>query len=236
MKGLAPHCRFVGIFAVLLALAACDAAMLKERDDASAEGSGSGGASDASPSGDLSTDAAPDAGTADGTGDVAEIIDTQDDSAIAPDGSADAEGSDASGEDTTAPEPIGPWMEIGHGETGFESVDENTLVSCIFGPQGSYHVWAAIRLHNIEPSAVLVDTTAEIGGTAVGAGFAAPLNSEWTVNPDGTADIFGQFLYLDFGINFPALSEQPVTLRATARSNSVNMVVATATGRFLCTQ
>jgi hypothetical protein len=236
MKGLAPHCRFVGIFAFLLALAACDAVTPQERDDASAEGRGSGGAFDASPSSDLSNDAVSDAGTADGTGDVAEIIDAQHDSATSPDGSADAEGSDAAEEDTTPPEPIGPWMEIGQGESAFEGVNESSAVACVFGPQGSYHVWAAIRLHNIEPSAVLVDTTAEIGGTAVGAGFAAPLNSEWTINPDGTADIFGQFLYLDFGIDFPALSDLPVTLRATARSDSVNMVVATATGRFLCIQ
>ena len=236
MKGLAPHRRFVALSALLLSLAACSAAPLQGPADAAAEGSGSSGRSDASPSSDLSNDAVSDASTVDGTGDVGEIIDAQDDAATSPDGSADAEGSDAAGEDATPPEPSGPWMEIGHGETGFESVDESSLVSCIFGPQGSYHVWAAIRLHNIEPSAVLVDTTAEIGGTAVGAGFAAPRNSEWTVNPDGTADIFGQFLYLDFGTNFPALSEQPVTLRATARSDSVNMVVATATGRFLCIQ
>lgn len=235
MKGLAPHCRFVGIFALLLALAACDAATLQERDVASAEGSGSGGASDASPSSNLSDDAVSDAGSADGTGDLGEIIDAQDDSATSHDGSADAEGSDAADTETT-PAPIGPWMEIGQGESAFEGVNESSAIACVFGPQGSYHVWAAIRLHNIEPSAVLIDTTAEIGGAAVGAGFAAPLNSEWTVNPDGTADIFGQFLYLDFGINFPALSEQPVTLRATARSDSVNMVVATATGRFLCIQ
>jgi hypothetical protein len=84
--------------------------------------------------------------------------------------------------------------------------------------------------------AIRVETFADIGGTQVGTGSATPLNAEWTVNPDGTADIFGQFLYLDFGINFPALSEQPVTLRATAHSDSGNMVVATATGRFLCIQ
>lgn len=235
MRGLAPHCRFVGIFAIFVALVACDAATLQERDDTSAEGSGSGGASDASPSSDLPNDAVSDASTVDGTGDVGEIIDAQDDAAISPGGSADAEGSDAADTETT-PAPLGPWMEIGHGETGFESVDENTLVSCIFGPQGSYHVWAAIRLHNIPPLAIRVETFADIGGTQVGTGSATPLNAEWTVNPDGTADIFGQFLYLDFGINFPALSEQPVTLRATARSDSVNMVVATATGRFLCIQ
>lgn len=235
MKGPAPHCRFVGVFAFLLALAACDAVTQQEHDDASAEGRGSGGAFDASPSSDLSNDAVSDAGAADDTGDVGEIIDAQDDAATSPDGSADAEGSDAADTETT-PAPLGPWMEIGQGESAFEGVNESSAVACVFGPQGSYHVWAAIRLHNIEPSAVLVDTTAEIGGRAIGAGFAAPLNSEWTVNPDGTADIFGQFLYLDFGINFLALSEQPVTLRATARSDSVNMVVATATGRFLCIQ
>lgn len=235
MTGLAPHFRFLGIVAILLALAACDAMPLQELVDATAEGSGSRGTLDASASSDVLNDAVSEAGTAGGTGDVGEIIDAQDETAISPDGSADAEGRDAADTETT-PEPLGPWMEIGQGEIGFESVDENTLVSCIFGPQGSYHVWAAIRLHNIHPTAVRVDTTAEIGGTAVGAGFAAPLNSEWTVNPDGTADIFGQFLYLDFGIDFPALSEQSVTLRATARSDSVNMVVATATGRFLCIQ
>ena len=236
MRGLAPHRRFVALLALLLSLAACSAAPLQGPKDAAAEGSGSGGRSDASPSSDLSNDAVSDASTVDGVEDVSDRVDVQADSAVSPEGSADAEGSDAAGEDTTPPEPIGPWMEIGHGETGFESVDENTLVSCIFGPQGSYHVWAAIRLHNIPPLAIRVETFADIGGTQVGAGSATPLNAEWTVNPDGTADIFAQFLYLDFGINFPALSEQPVTLRAIARSDSVNMVVATATGRFLCIQ
>ena len=235
MKGLAPHRRFVALSALLLSLAACSAAPLQGPVDAAAEGSGSSGRSDASPSCDLSNDAVSDASTVDGTGDVGEIIDAQDDAATSPDGSADAEGSDA-GDTDPMPEPVGPWIEIGQGERGFDSVDESSLVSCIFGPQGSYHIWAAIRLHNIDPSSIRVDTFADIGGTRVGVGSATPLNSEWTVNPDGTADIFGQFLYLDFGIDFPALSEQSVTLRATVRSASVDTVSATATGRFLCIQ
>ena len=234
MRGLAPDRRFVALSALLLSLAACSATTLPE--PAGAEGSGSGDASDASASIDVLNDAVSDASTVDGVEDVFDQIDVQTDSTVSPDGSADAEGSDAAAEDTLPPEPIGPWVEIGQGEIGFESVDENTLVNCIFGPQGSYHIWAAIRLHNIPPLALRVETFADIGGTQVGTGSATPLNAEWTVNPDGTADIFGQFLYLDFGINFPALSEQSVTLRATVRSASVDTVSATATGRFLCIQ
>ena len=234
MRGLAPDRRFVALSALLLSLAACSATTLPE--PAGAEGSGSGDASDASASIDVLNDAVSDASTVDGVEDVFDQIDVQTDSTVSPDGSADAEGSDAAAEDTLPPEPIGPWVEIGQGEIGFESVDENTLVNCIFGPQGSYHIWASIRLHNIPPLAIRVETFADIGGTQVGTGSATPLNAEWTVNPDGTADIFGQFLYLDFGINFPALSEQSVTLRATVRSASVDTVSATATGRFLCIQ
>ena len=234
MRGLAPDRRFVALSALLLSLAACSATTLPE--PAGAEGSGSGDASDASASIDVLNDAVSDASTVDGVEDVFDQIDVQTDSTVSPDGSADAEGSDAAAEDTLPPEPIGPWVEIGQGEIGFESVDENTLVNCIFGPQGSYHIWAAIRLHNIPPLAIRVETFADIGGTQVGTGSATPLNAEWTVNPDGTADIFGQFLYLDFGINFPALSEQSVTLRATVRSASVDTVSASATGRFLCIQ
>ena len=234
MRGLAPDRRFVALSALLLSLAACSATTLPE--PAGAEGSGSGDASDASASIDVLNDAVSDASTVDGVEDVFDQIDVQTDSTVSPDGSADAEGSDAAADDTLPPEPFGPWMEIGQGEIGFESVDENTLVNCIFGPQGSYHIWASIRLHNIPPLAIRVETFADIGGTQVGTGSATPLNAEWTVNPDGTADIFGQFLYLDFGIDFPALSEQSVTLRATVRSASVDTVSATATGRFLCIQ
>ena len=236
MRGLAPDLRFVALPALLLSLAACSATTLQEPAGAAAEGSGSGDASEASDSSDALGDAVSDASTVDGAEDSSNLIDAQADSAISPDGSADAEGSDAAAEDTTLPVPPGPWIEIGQGEIGFESIDENTLVNCIFGPQGSYHIWAAIRLHNIPPLAIRVETFADIGGTQVGVGSATPLDSEWTLNPDGTADIFGQFLYLDFGIDFPALSEQSVTLRAPVRSASVGTVSATATGRFLCIQ
>ena len=235
MRGLAPHCRFVALSSLLLSLAACSAAPLQEPADATPDGSGSGGAPDAGASGEGVTDAASDASTVDGVEDISDLVDVQTDTLLPPDGSADAEGSDA-GDTDPMPEPVGPWIEIGQGERGFDSVDESSLVSCIFGPQGSYHIWAAIRLHNIDPSSIRVDTFADIGGTRVGVGSATPLNSEWTVNPDGTADIFGQFLYLDFGIDFPALSEQSVTLRATVRSASVDTVSATATGRVLCIQ
>ncbi len=236
MRGMAPHRRFVALSALLLSLAACSATTLQEPAGAAAEGSGSGEASEASDSSEASNEAVLDASTVDGAEDISDLVDVQTDSALSPDGSADAEGSDAAAEDVSPPEPRGPWIEIGQGEIGFESIDDNTLVNCIFGPQGSYHIWAAIRLHNIPPLAIRVETFADIGGTQVGTGSATPLNAEWTVNPDGTADIFGQFLYLDFGIDFPSLSEQSVTLRATVRSASVDTVSATATGRFLCIQ
>ena len=236
MRGLAPHRRFVALLALLLSLAACSAAPLRGPADAAAEGGGSGDASDAGASADGADNAVSDANNVDSVNDISDPIDAQADSASSPDGSADAEGSDVAAEETTPPEQLGPWVEIGQGERGFEGVDESREVTCIFGPQGSYHVWAAIRLHNIPPLAIRVDTFAEIGGTQVGVGSATPLNSEWTVNPDGTADIFGQFLYLDFGIDFASLSDLPVTLRATVRSDSIHMVSATATGRFLCIQ
>ena len=234
MRGLAPDRRFVALSALLLSLAACSATTLPE--PAGAEGSGSGDASDASASIDVLNDAVSDASTVDGVEDISDVVDVQTDSAVSPDSSADAEGSDAAAEDTLPPEPLGPWVEIGQGERAFEGVDESSEVACVFGPQGSYHIWAAIRLHNIPPLAIRVETFADIGGNQIGTGSATPLNAEWTVNPDGTADIFGQFLYLDFGIDFPALSEQSVTLRATVRSASVDTVSATATGRFLCIQ
>ena len=236
MRGLAPDRRFVALSALLLSLAACSATTLQEPAEVPADGSGSGGASDASASIDVLNDAVSDASTVDGVEDISDVVDVQTDSAVSPDSSADAEGSDAAAEDSLPPEPLGPWVEIGQGERAFEGVDESSEVACVFGPQGSYHIWAAIRLHNIPPLAIRVETFADIGGNQIGTGSATPLNAEWTVNPDGTADIFGQFLYLDFGIDFPALSEQSVTLRATVRSASVDTVSATATGRFLCIQ
>jgi hypothetical protein len=236
MRGLAPRRRFVALSSLLLSLASCSATPQQGPADAAAASVGAGGATDAGASADGSDDAASDANTDDTTADISDPIDAQADGATSAEGSADAEGSDAAAEETAPPEPTGPWVEIGQGEGAFEEVDESGEVTCIFGPQGSYHVWAAIRLHNIPPLAIRVDTFADIGGTQVGVGSATPLNSEWTINPDGTADIFGQFLYLDFGIDFPALSDLPVTLRATVRSDSLDSVSATATGRFLCIQ
>lgn len=236
MRGLAPHRRFVALSALLLSFSACSATLRQEPAEAPADGSGSGDASGASASSEALNDAVSDASTVDGVEDISDLVDVQTDSAVSPESSADVDGSEAAAEDVSPPEPLGPWIEIGQGEIGFESVDENTMVNCIFGPQGSYHIWAAIRLHNIPPLAIRVETFADIGGTQVGTGSATPLNAEWTVNPDGTADIFGQFLYLDFGIDFPALSEQSVTLRATVRSDTVSMVAASATGRLICNQ
>ncbi|NQW62856.1 MAG: hypothetical protein HQ461_08500 [Deltaproteobacteria bacterium] len=236
MIGLAPDRRFVALLALLLSVAACSATPQQGPADTAAEGSSSGGATDAGASADGADATASDANNVDSVNDISDPSDAPADSASSPDGSADAEGSDVAAEETTPPEQLGPWVEIGQGEGAFEGVAESSEVTCIFGPQGSYHVWAAIRLHNIPPLAIRVDTFADIGGTQLGVGSATPLNSEWTLNPDGTADIFGQFLYLDFGIDFPALSDRPVTLRATVRSDSIHMVSASATGRFLCIQ
>lgn len=237
MRGLPADLGVNGLFALLLACHACspspngvpiteaaDAASYP--NDAEASGTVDGTDGDARAEDDGAADAAPD-----GSADQADTVDVPDGSS-----STDAEGSEPSEPDTTPPEPVGPWVEIGQGEFGFQPVDPDSTLSCIFGPQGSYHLWAAVRLHNVVPSTVRVEMQASISGAHVGTGFAAPLDSEWTLNPDGTADIFGQFLYLDFGIDFPARSGQSVTLTAAVGSPSFDTVFATATGRFSCLQ
>lgn len=236
MRGRPTDLGVHGLFTLLLSFQACSAVHAdnapSDASDAASDLSDTeaGGADDAGVDGSAADDGTSDA-TPDGSAEPT-------DSAEAPDGSSDtdAEGSDATESDTTPPEPAGPWVEIGQGEFGFEAVDEMSTLPCNFGPQGSYHLWAAVRLHNIVPSTVRVEMQADIAGTHVGTGFAAPLDSEWTLNPDGTADLFGQFLYLDFGIDFPVLSGQPVTLTTAVGSPAFNTVFATATGRFSCLQ
>ena len=44
-----------------------------------------------------------------------------------------------------------PRVEIGGGETVFESVAENDGVMMVHGPQGGWHMLGSVRVHNMEP-------------------------------------------------------------------------------------
>jgi hypothetical protein len=52
-----------------------------------------------------------------------------------------ADGGTDAGTSATAPPPL----EVGTGLSGFEPVSDGQSLEVIFGPQGGYHVWAAIR-------------------------------------------------------------------------------------------
>ena len=163
--------------------------------------------------------------------DTSDAESADDDASDPSDGSAEPDTTPA---DTT---PQGPWFELGTGESGFEAISAGSPVSCNFGPQGSYHIWAAARLHDLPPAALQLQLRAELDGEAVGAGFAAPLDTEWTQHDDGTADLFGQFLYLDFGIDFPALSGQSLTIVGTLSGPRLaNPLSSSATATFSCLQ
>lgn len=234
MRGQPAQRRFCYLISLLSVLAGCTA----DPDLASRSAAGDTTSADADATRPSDTALpAEDASEGDALDAEPEGSDASGDTTMADGSAADAaEGSDAASSDSSPPEPEGPWVEMGQGEFAFAPVDDASSVPCTFGPQGSYHVWAAIRLHNIAPEAIRIETEALMDGMRVGAGFAAPLDSEWTVNPDGTADLFGQFLYLDFGIDFPARSDQSVTLTATVSGPSIHSVFATATGRFSCLQ
>ena len=213
--------------AALLALNACTSAS-SDQAQPEADGSAEVASDTPEPSEDATETMPPEDALPPDTSDAQSA---DDDASDASEGSAEPDTTPA---DTT---PQGPWFELGTGESGFEAISAGSPVACNFGPQGSYHIWAAARLHDLPPAALQLQLRAELDGQTVGAGFAAPLDTEWTQHDDGTADLFGQFLYLDFGIDFPALSGHALTIAGTLSGPDLaNPLSASATATFSCLQ
>ncbi len=55
-----------------------------------------------------------------------------------------------------APPHVGPdgatsFLELGTGESGFESLVDGGAIELVHGPQGGYHVWASCRIFGLDP-------------------------------------------------------------------------------------
>lgn len=59
----------------------------------------------------------------------------------------------------TGMEISGPTsIDVGTGQFQFEPVEEGEKLPIVAGPQGGYHVWLAVRVHNMDPRQLRLDS------------------------------------------------------------------------------
>jgi hypothetical protein len=61
-------------------------------------------------------------------------------------------------------------VEVGTGEGVFEPIAQGTVVDAVYGPQGGYHVWTAVRVTGAKLSSAQINVFARLaeGGASVG--------------------------------------------------------------------
>lgn len=185
-------------------------------DDADDDAVDDTDAADDTPS-DVPPDAAPDADldavedtVADTDLDVApDAVDT--DTADATDAdAADADAADA--ETTDAGETA--WIELGAGTDTYRRLEANDVVRIFEGPQGGYHIWAALRGQGFDPDEVTIEARARNAEDATVAAGAR----EGTSGPGGFTlegpylQLLAIYSYLNFDVIPEEVDEETWTL------------------------
>jgi hypothetical protein len=63
-----------------------------------------------------------------------------------------------------------PGIELGTGEYAYEPVEDGQDIPLIHGPQGGYHVWVGLRMRDMNPNGMRLDTAVELADTATPVG------------------------------------------------------------------
>jgi hypothetical protein len=108
-------------------------------------------------------------------------------------------------------------VELGTGATEFTPVTDGEMVDLVLGPQGGYHIWTAVRVHDpaIDRALVNVTATFEDDGQFAGApiGILVPLD----LSPEGTRCYAGLTSFID---SPAAASGRRVVLSLTVMTNT----------------
>jgi len=125
--------------------------------------------------------------------------DSDSDSDVDADVDADVDtDTDADTDDTGGPvdcTSLEPRVEIGSGETTFESLGENDSVMMVHGPQGGWHMLGSVRVHNMDP---IIEVHFTIHDEASGAIFSDNLYRVAVVQDGECTGYYpGMYGYLD---------------------------------------
>lgn len=94
------------------------------------------------------------------------------------------------------PSPAPPVVvELGTGDTSFEALPADGEVSLVFGPQGGYHVWTAVRVRDPGFDRGYVNLRASHAGGSV-AGLPSSEGRRWVRTPDGTQEAAGLRMFV----------------------------------------
>ena len=91
-----------------------------------------------------------------------------------------------------APEPQAT-VEIGTGESQFETLADQQQVTMVHGVQGGYHVWMALKAQGLDPAKVWVD----VDTTVEGQKFSSRAITAMERGQDGSATLVGHPVILD---------------------------------------
>ncbi|MFO0739612.1 MAG: hypothetical protein U0270_27185 [Labilithrix sp.] len=81
-------------------------------------------------------------------------------------------------------------VELGTGDTAFEPLAEQGEVALVFGPQGGYHVWTAVRVRDASLLQGHVNLRAAYKGGSL-AGLPSSEAPRWMDAPDGFVEAAG---------------------------------------------
>ena len=180
-----------------------------------------GGAPDAD---DASVDTAPE------TSDIA-AADTD-----AADTGTETDAPDDSGADTGVETDTAPsaTVEVGTGDALFEPITPTTVLPCIAGVQGWYHIWASVRVTGVELPDVEVYLHGTVGTTELAAAVFTPAPEAWTEEPDGAATMAGLTNFISFSVDPFGFDGSPITVTAEVHDHRGFTVTDTKSAFYSC--
>lgn len=87
-------------------------------------------------------------------------------------------------------------VEVGTGLDEFEPITDGAKVSLIYGPQGGFHLWTAIRVRDVSAERVSVELDA-VRDDGMRVGGSGAVTVVLVTNPDGTRVRTGLYAYVD---------------------------------------
>lgn len=101
-------------------------------------------------------------------------------------------------------------VEVGTGEVGFAPLSAGDEVELVYGPQGGYHIWTAVRIRDVSVEQAQINVSARFEGTGAPAGPA----SRWPAAPVIRGEARVHFGMRTFIAQAPLADGKRIILRA----------------------
>jgi hypothetical protein len=82
-------------------------------------------------------------------------------------------------------------VEVGSGNNNFVPLDDGTRVEVISGPQGGYHLWTSVRVHDPTVAAVQINLSVRFEDSGAAAGKPSRVAASLEFPKDGARDRVG---------------------------------------------